>query len=86
MSVLENFGQWKGFLADRLHNAESEGIQGKVANEMAFRIGDYLSEQVEPQNNEERLLRELWEAGTEEEQHVLANLMIKIVDDEGSQH
>ncbi|WP_025028512.1 DUF3243 domain-containing protein [Caldalkalibacillus mannanilyticus] len=84
MSVLDNFDQWKDFLADRLHQGQEEGMDSRTVNELAYQIGDYLSAQVEPKNNEERLLKELWERGSEQEQHVLANLMVKLVQNEGS--
>jgi len=84
MSVLDNFEQWKDFLADRLHQGQSEGLDNRTVNELAYQIGDYLAAQVEPKNNEERLLKQLWENGSEQEQHVLASLMVKLVQNEGS--
>jgi hypothetical protein len=86
MSVLDNFEQWKDFLADRLHQGQQEGVTGDTANDIAYQIGDYLAEQVEPKNGEERLLKQLWDSSTEEEQHVLANLMVKLVQNEGTNH
>lgn len=84
MSVLDNFEQWKDFLADRLHQGQHSGMNSGAINEIAFEIGDYLSEQVEPKNNEERLLKQLWEVASEQEQHVIANLMVKLVQNEGT--
>ena len=86
MSVLDNFEQWKDFLADRLHQGQQEGMDSNTINEIAYQIGDYLAAQVEPKNNEERLLKQLWDNSTEEEQHVLANLMVKLVQNEGTNH
>ncbi len=84
MSVLDNFEQWKSFLANRVQAAEGQGMAERAVNEMAYRIGDYLAEEVEPRNNEERLLKELWQVGTEEEQQALANMMVKFVQNEGT--
>lgn len=84
MSVLDNFEQWKDFLGDRLQQAQTEGMNEQLATEMAYRIGDYLAEQVQPQNAEERLLKQLWELGNEQEQHALAHLMVKLVQNEGN--
>jgi hypothetical protein len=86
MSVLDNFEQWKDFLADRLHQGQQEGMDSGVVNDIAYQIGDYLAAQVEPKNNEERLLKQLWDASSEQEQHVLANLMVKLVEKEGTNH
>ncbi|EGL81919.1 hypothetical protein CathTA2_2575 [Caldalkalibacillus thermarum TA2.A1] len=86
MSILDNFEQWKDFLGDRLEAAQQGGMTQEVINELAYRIGDYLSAEVEPKNAEERLLKALWDAGSEEEQKVLAQLMVKLVQNEGTTH
>lgn len=84
MSVLDNFEQWKDFLADRLHHGKNEGMDSHSINQIAFQIGDYLAEQVEPRNEEERLLKELWDQGNEQERQVIAGLMVKLVQGEGT--
>ncbi|WP_129726739.1 DUF3243 domain-containing protein [Ectobacillus funiculus] len=79
MSVLDNWDQWKGFLGERLNAADSKGLDGNSINEMAYRIGDYLANEVEARNPEERVLADLWKVADEQEQHTIANLMLKIV-------
>jgi len=79
MSVLDSFDQWKQFLAQRVEQAQKMGISRDAIANVAYYIGDYLANEVDPKNREERLLKELWEAGTEEEQKTLANLMVKMV-------
>lgn len=83
MSVLDNFEQWKDFLANRLDQGKHAGLEQQEISEIAYQIGDYLAEQVDPQNEQERLLKQLWECGSEEEQHVIANLMVKLVQQDG---
>ncbi|WP_048602437.1 DUF3243 domain-containing protein [Rubeoparvulum massiliense] len=79
MSVLESFDRWKQFLSERVEQAEKSGMDSDIMSNAAYHIGDYLAEQVDPKNGEERLLKELWDAGDEDEQRVLANLMVKYV-------
>jgi hypothetical protein len=79
MSVLDNWQQWKDFLGDRLNQAESEGMSNGVINDLAYQIGDYLSNQVEPKNDQERILADLWSVANNEEQHAIANMMVKLV-------
>ncbi|WP_202077214.1 DUF3243 domain-containing protein [Caldalkalibacillus salinus] len=86
MSVLDNFDHWKDFLGDRLDQGEHSGLDEHSINEIAFQIGDYLADQVDPQNDEERLLKQLWDVGDEKERHAIANLMVKLVHDEGTNH
>lgn len=79
MSVLDNFEQWKGFLGERLDQAQGKGLDGGVISDMAYRIGDYLAHEVEARNDQEKLLAELWKVADEQEQHTIANLMVKMV-------
>lgn len=80
MSVLDNFGEWKQFLANRLHQAENMGMDRNTIQDLAYEIGDYLASGVQPQNDQERLLRDLWNVADENEQRVMAGLMIKLVE------
>ncbi|MFD2443589.1 DUF3243 domain-containing protein [Bacillus sp. CGMCC 1.16607] len=79
MSVLDNWQQWKDFLGDRLNQAESQGMNKGVINDLAYQIGDYLAGQVEPKNEQERLLSDLWSVASEDEQQAIANIMVKLV-------
>lgn len=79
MSVLENFEDWKGFLQDRVEQARSLGMDNQMIANMAQEIGDYLAQEVHPENGEEKLLKQMWEVSTEEEQQTLANIMVKLV-------
>ncbi|WP_075980861.1 DUF3243 domain-containing protein [Bacillus massilinigeriensis] len=80
MSVLDNWQQWKDFLGDRLDHAQNQGMNKEVINDLAFQIGDYLAKQVEPKNEQERILADLWSVATPEEQHAIASIMVKLVD------
>ncbi|MFC4320114.1 DUF3243 domain-containing protein [Litchfieldia salsa] len=84
MSVLDNFEQWKDFLGDRLHQAQKEGMDQNVISDLAYQLGEYLSTQVEPKNAQEKVLADLWHVASEEEQHAIANMMVKLVKDEGN--
>jgi hypothetical protein len=84
MSVLDNWKQWEDFLADRLHQAQNEGMTEGAISALALQIGDYLSEQVEPKNEQERILADLWSVADKEEQQAIANIMVKLVQNNGS--
>ncbi|WP_138414721.1 DUF3243 domain-containing protein [Aquibacillus sediminis] len=83
MSVLDNFESWKDFLGDRLHQAQGQGMSQQAISELAYEIGGYLSNQVEAKNDQEAVLREMWNAASEQEQHAIANIMVKLVQNEG---
>ncbi|MBM7632652.1 DUF3243 domain-containing protein [Geomicrobium sediminis] len=79
MSVLENWDHWKSFLGDRLESAQHDGLNESVVSDVAFEVGDYLANQVEPQNEQERVLADMWKVADESEQHAIANMMVKLV-------
>ncbi|GAA4701316.1 DUF3243 domain-containing protein [Brevibacillus fulvus] len=79
MSVLENFRDWKSFLGERVGQAMEAGMENETIQNVAYQIGDYLAQQVDPKNDQERLLKQLWEAGNEEQQRALASMMVKLV-------
>lgn len=65
MSVLDNWEQWKDFLGDRLHQAQNEGMNKQVIGDLAYQIGDYLAKQIDPKNEQERILSDLWSVATD---------------------
>ncbi|QDI90188.1 DUF3243 domain-containing protein [Salicibibacter halophilus] len=79
MSVLDNWEQWKSFLGDSLHNAEDDGMKNGAISDVAFQVGDYLANNVDPKNEQERVLSDLWHVADEQEQHAIANVMVKLV-------
>ncbi|MGO4375550.1 DUF3243 domain-containing protein [Paenibacillus sp. 2TAB19] len=78
-TVLTNFATWKHFLADRVSHAKKMGMTEETIASLAFEIGSFLDEKVDPKNEEERLLKQLWDAGDEGERKALASLMVKLV-------
>lgn len=79
MSVLDNFDTWKDFLANKLDQAKQQGMSDQTITNMAHEVGDYLSQNVEAKNKEEAVLKELWNAASEQEQQALASTMVKLV-------
>ncbi|HET7629122.1 MAG TPA: DUF3243 domain-containing protein [Bacillales bacterium] len=79
MSVLDNFSNWKEFLNNRIDNAENKGVNQDTITNIATEIGGYLAEKVDPRNDEERVLADLWKSADEQEKHALASTMVKMV-------
>ncbi|MEH6990631.1 MULTISPECIES: DUF3243 domain-containing protein [Bacillales] len=84
MSVLDNWQQWKDFLGDRLHQGMDQGMNKETVNDFAYQIGDYLAKQVEPKNDQEKILADLWSVASPDEQHAIANMMVKLVQNDGT--
>lgn len=79
MSVLSNFQDWKNFLSERVEQAQGLGMDNETITDVAYQIGDYLAQEIDPKNSQERLLKELWDAADEEEQRTMAGLMVRLV-------
>lgn len=79
MSVLENFSNWKEFLSDKVDQAKDKGMNNDIISNVAHQVGDYLNNHVDPKNEEQRVLKDLWDVSSEEEQQALANIMVKLV-------
>jgi cell shape-determining protein MreC len=81
MSVLDNFQEWKSFLSQKVDQAKNLGMEQNTISDLAYQLGDYLAKDIDPQNEQERLLKELWSVADENEQRTIAGLMVKLVDD-----
>ncbi|WP_141499768.1 DUF3243 domain-containing protein [Paenibacillus luteus] len=76
--ILQNFQEFKGYLAKRIELAENIGLNEEQLALIAQKVAGYLAENEEPRNSEEKLLQELWKVGNEQEQHKLSHLLVKL--------
>lgn len=84
MAVLDNWKQWEDFLADRLHHAQSAGMDQSSITDLAYQIGGYLQQNVDPKNEQQRVLADLWSVADEDEQYAIANMMVKLISNNGT--
>ncbi|MBY0120625.1 DUF3243 domain-containing protein [Bacillus sp. S/N-304-OC-R1] len=84
MSVLDNWQQWKDFLGDRLDQGQQQGMNKETVTSLAYQIGDYLANQVDPKNEQQRVLSDLWSVADKDEQMAIANMMVKLVENNGT--
>lgn len=77
-TVLKVFDRWKQFLGERVTQAEQAGMTEETISKLAFQIGEFLSDKVDPENKEERVLKELWDVSDEQERKTLAKIMVKL--------
>ena len=82
-SVLKNYDGWKKFLGERVKNAKSMGMSEDTIAKLAYEIGSFLDEKIDPQNTQERALKELWDVGDEQDRQTIAKLMVKMVEKNG---
>ncbi|MDF2961748.1 MAG: hypothetical protein K0S39_3483 [Paenibacillus sp.] len=78
-TVLKVFDRWKEFLNERVQQAEQAGMKDETINKLAVQIGEFLADKVDPENKEERVLKELWDVADQNEKQTIARLMVKLV-------
>jgi hypothetical protein len=79
-TVLTNFDNWKQFLGERVNQAKKIGLNDESISKLAFEIGSFLESKVDPKNEEQRVLKEIWDVGNEEERKTIARLMVKLAE------
>ena len=80
MEVDAGWNDWKKALGRAVNTAEFLGMSDENISKSAYRLGNFLTAKVDPGNREQRLLKELWEAGSEDEQRSLAKMVARLVD------
>ena len=79
LDVAKDWDQWKDTLKDAVQKAKSAHIPDTVIENLAVRVGDFLSNRVCPETKEEELLREMWDLADKNERKALARIMFKMV-------
>ncbi|MBM7854049.1 hypothetical protein JOC37_000421 [Desulfohalotomaculum tongense] len=78
MELGTNWHKWKDVLGEAVQIGEKLGLSHDNIDDIAYRLGQFLANNLDPANKEQRLLKELWENGTEEEKRSLASMMAKM--------
>ena len=78
--MTDSFEQFREQLHVQVERAEQLGASRGDLVAGAKHIGTWLSQQVQPKNPEQRLLKELWEVSDSREQQALASSLVKMAD------
>lgn len=76
---MDDWSEWRETLAKAVNIGHSMGLSDEEIADKAEMIGDFLANNVDPQNPEQKVLKELWESADERQQHELAKLLINMV-------
>lgn len=58
---------------------ENTGMPKKMIEQAAVQIGEYLAKNVDPQNEQERVLSDLWAVAEKDEKQAIASCVMKLV-------
>lgn len=82
---MQSWDEWKNFLSKNVNTAKDAGTSQQAIVQAATRIGEFLAENVNPANREQRALAEIWKVASHEEKQVIASCITKMVSD-GTTH
>ncbi|WP_066640267.1 DUF3243 domain-containing protein [Desulfolucanica intricata] len=70
--------RWKELLGKAKDAAESLGVSDENINKTAYKLEDFLSNNVEPGNPQQRMLNEMWSLADDDERKVLSSLVTRM--------
>ena len=79
MAILESWNKWTSFLGQNVTDAKESGIPRRMIQQSAVQMGEYLANNVEPQNEQERVLSDMWSVADKDEKEAIASCVIKLV-------
>lgn len=80
--MLGEWEKWKKTLSKAVNVGRAVGMSGDTIDNIGYRIGNFLSAAVDPENREQRVLQELWKSGDDEDRRSLAKMIVKMVETE----
>jgi len=73
---------WKRLFGKAVDAAESVGVSESRIEDLTYRFGHFFVNNVDPADREQRLLKDLWEEGNEEEKRSLAAMFSRLSEKE----
>lgn len=78
METDTSWHEWKSMLGRFVHGGQAVGMSRDNIEDSAYRVGEFFANHFDPGNREQRLLKELWEQGGEDEKRVLSSLIVRM--------
>ncbi|MFW6389891.1 MAG: DUF3243 domain-containing protein [Halanaerobiales bacterium] len=78
----EDWNRWKRTIAQAVDLGEKLGMEEDTIVGLGTKIGDFLDKRADPENREQRVIKEMWDMADEEEQKSLTRLLVRMVDKE----
>lgn len=79
MEFFSEWDNWKKTLGKAVNVGNKMGIDDENIVNIGSQIGDFLDKRLEPENREQRVIKELWDVASEDEQRSLTNMLVKMV-------
>ena len=82
INILNDFDKWKKTLYNAISMGETVGLSEDTITNLGTKIGEFLASNVDPENPQQRLLKELFEVSNKEEKETLTAVIIKMIEKE----
>lgn len=79
INVINDWDKWKKTLYNIVSMGETVGLSEYTITNLGAKIGEFLASNVDPENREQRLLKELFEVANKNEQETLTSVIIKMI-------
>jgi hypothetical protein len=79
MPVTDTFEEFRQGLAQKVRAAKAAGMSQQAIAGRAEQVGDFLANHYDPRSPEQRLLKELWQVSDQQQQHAIAEALVKLV-------
>ena len=80
INAINDWEKWKKTLYNAVSMGETVGLSEDTITNIGSKVGEFLASNVDPENPEQRLLKELFEVSNKSEQETLTNVIIKMVE------
>lgn len=74
------WNEFKEWLGKGLKTLRTLGVSDENAEDVAYRFGELLNRYIDSANREQRLIKELWDQGNENERRALASMLARLVE------
>lgn len=81
MDNMQDWNKWKKTLKKAVDVGEAVGMSEETISEVGMKIGDFLSNTVDPENREQRVLKELWDVSDEKDKKTIAKAISRMVEE-----
>lgn len=78
IDTINDWDKWKKALVKAVSIGETVGLSQDSIKDLGVKVGEFLASNVDPENHEQRVLKELFEVGTKKEREALTNMIIKM--------
>lgn len=79
LNNMDNWNDWKNILRNTIDVGEKVGISSNTIVEMGSKIGSFLANNVDPENKEQRFLKEMWDIANDSEKEILTKVLIRML-------